>query len=403
MIVLHVSPYFAPAWSFGGVCRAVTDLARTQVRMGHRPLVLTTDARSRSSRLPAGEDRVDGIPVVRVRNLSLAARARLNLSTPVGFASALTSLLETYAPDVVHCHELRTIETLQAVRTVRRRQTAVVLSPHGTLPHATGRSRAKQLWDLVFTARMLPVFDGVVALTSAERADVEALWRSHGAPLEPARIPVVPNGVDPDAFAGRPPREEARARWGLGRGPVVLFMGRLTPRKNLPLLVGAFADAATSLPEARLLVAGPDEGDDVAARAAAARPGAAGRVVFAGAVDGADRLAAFAAADLFALPAVGEGFPVAALEALACGIPVVLSPECHFPEAAAAGAGLIVEPARERLAAVLSELLPDRPRLSAMGVRARDLARRQYAWTRVAADIEAGYRAAIAWRQTHPR
>ncbi|MEW6578859.1 MAG: glycosyltransferase, partial [Chloroflexota bacterium] len=269
--------------------------------------------------------------------------------------------------------------------------------------------------------------------TRDEAADARALWAKRGLDIP---IHIVPNGVHLDEFAALPARDVARARWGLGEGPVVLFLGRLHERKGVQLLLPAFAGALEHAPDARLLVAGPDEGmlaaltaqacalgltggDDTGSNRdkdapvgagletrpystpakrppvrEAARSGA--RVLFTGLLTGLDRLAALAAADLFALPAVGEGFSMAALEALACGLPVLLTPGCHFPEAAEAGAGVIVprkvEPLREALVALLS----DADRRAAMGQRARALVEARYTWPQIVAQMETAYAAVIA-------
>ena len=115
-------------------------------------------------------------------------------------------------------------------------------------------------------------------------------------------------------------------------------------------------------------------------------------------LSGDDRLAALSAADLFALPAVGEGFSMAVLEALACGLPVVLTPGCHFPEAEQAGAGVVVERAVEPLAAALRALLSDAVRRAEMSRAARSLVERCYTWPQVVAQLDDAYRAAIADR-----
>jgi glycosyltransferase involved in cell wall biosynthesis len=303
----------------------------------------------------------------------------------------------------VHCHELRTVETLRACRLGAAGGAAIVLSPHGTLPYATGRTSAKRMWDAVFARRTLPAFDAVLALTESERNDIHALWARYGVQPDAERVPVIPNGVDLCEFQRLPAREDARARWALGSGPVVLFMGRLAPRKALTLLVDAFAALAPAMPGARLLVAGPDEGAEGAARAAVRARGISDRVVFTGALSGDSRLAALAAADVFALPAVGEGFSVAALEALACGVPVVLSPECGFPEVASVGAGVIAGRSIPALTGALRDLLADPPALTGMRQRASCLARDRYSWATIAPRIDAAYRSAIAWRQARNR
>jgi glycosyltransferase involved in cell wall biosynthesis len=387
MTVLHVTPYFAPAWAFGGVCRAVTGLARAQASAGHSVVVLTTDALSRSSRITCAEEVLDGVRVVRVRNALAALRARVNLSTPPGFRSAARRLIDAHRIDVVHCHELRTLENVMVTRLAHPAMPPIVVSPHGTVPYGTGRSRAKLIWDRLLAARMLPSFAQVVALSPAEAADVRDLWERYRVPLRGDQIAVVPNGVDAGALAGPPARAQARARWKVGSDPVVLFLGRLIERKGLALLLSAFAEVLRAVPSARLVVAGPDEGAgaDVIARADAL--GIRNRVVLTGYVTGEDRLAAFAAADLFALPAVGEGLPIAVLEAMACGLPVAISPECQLADVGATGGGLVVPRTVEAWVAALIALLASAERRAVMGRLARAHAVEKYSWAQISSRV----------------
>lgn len=398
MNLLHVTPYYAPAWRYGGAVRAVTDLTRAQAAAGHRVVVLTTDALGPGERVPAAQETIDGVAVTRVRNCSAALRDRLNLSTPRGIAPAAARLIRDHAIDAVHCHELRTVEALRVAPVANRLGVPLVVSPHGTLPYDTGRGSVKRLWDRLFAARLLPRVDRVIALTAAEASDARAVWSRWGVGLPDGRISVVPNGVHLDDFAALPPGEGFRARWNLGDGPVVLFLGRLHERKGAQFLIPAFAQARDAAPDARLVIAGPDEGMLAALQGLAAAHGVAPQVTFTGMLAGDERLAALSAADVFALPAVGEGFSMAVLEALACGLPVILTPGCHFPEAEQAGAGVVVERAVAPLAGALRALLSDVDRRAEMSRAARALVERCYTWPQVVAQLDDAYRAAIAAR-----
>lgn len=395
MNLLHVIPYYAPAWAYGGSVRAATELTRALVRAGHRVTVLSTDTLSPSERASVLRETLDGVEVVRVRNLSNRLRGRLNLSTPRGLAAAARTLIAERGIELVHCHELRTVENLRVVPVAEALGVPLTVSPHGTLPLSTGRPTLKRAWDRLLGGRLLPHFDAVIALTRDEAADARVLWAARGIDIP---VYIVPNGVHLDEFAALPPRHVARARWNLGEGPVVLFLGRLHERKGVQLLLPAFAGALPHVPQARLLIAGPDEGMLAALQAQTRALGLEERVVFTGLLTGPDRLAALAAADLFALPAEGEGFSMAVLEALACGLPVLLTPGCHFPEAAEAGAGVIVPRAVEPLREALIDLLGDADRRAAMGRAARALVESRYTWPQIVAQMEAAYAAVITRR-----
>jgi glycosyltransferase involved in cell wall biosynthesis len=383
MRILHLTPYYAPAYAFGGVTRAVEGMARALSRRGHQVTVLTTDALDQTSRTtgPLESVEADGVRVVRARNQFVTLRGKANLSTPRGLRQAADSLL--LEVDIVHAHEFRTVENLLVLPHAAELELPLVLSPHGTLTTATGRGALKVLWDRLFSPMLARHFNAVVALTETESAEAEALWRRL-APDHSTKFAVVPNGIDPAEFADLSGGSAFRAHYGLGDAPVVLFMGRLHTRKGVDVLVRAFQQA--NVPGARLVIVGPDEG-----MLTALRPLLDDRIVVTGYLGGADRLAALAAADVFALPATGEGLSMAALEALGAGLPVILSPGCNLPEAESAGAGLIVAPQVDALADALARLLTDSAARATMGAAARRLISERFTWDAAAARLETVY------------
>jgi glycosyltransferase involved in cell wall biosynthesis len=396
MNLLHVIPYFAPAWAYGGVVRATTELTRALTDAGHRVVVVTTDTLSPSERIDTEEEIIDGVRVVRLRNWSNLLRGKLNLSSPRMFTATIRDLMAEHQIEVVHSHEMRTTENLRLAALTKELGVPLVLSPHGTLPYETGRQTVKQLWDRAFGTRLLPHFAQVIALTGAEADEARAVWSACGVPLPDERISIVPNGIHLDDFAALPPADPFRAQWGLGEGPVVLFLGRLQERKGVQFLIPAFAQAVETAPDAKLLIVGPDEGMLATAQAQVEEYELGDRVVFTGLLTGQDRLAALAAADLFAMPAVGEGFSMAVLEAMACGLPALLTPGCNFPEAAAEGAGIVAPREVPALADALTTLLTDSDQRASMGRCAQALIRERYTWAQVAAQMDAVYRRVAA-------
>ena len=379
MNILHLSPYYAPAYAFGGVVRAVEGMASALAARGHTVTVLTTDALDPLRRYtgPRDEDRA-GVRVVRVPNLFI--RSALNVSTPRGLGASAQRLLAQ--ADVIHIHEFRTVENLIATPRAKRLGRPVVLSPHGTLTLATGRGAVKAAWDRLFSAAVARRIRVVIALTERERDEARAAWAALG--VKGSEFVVVPNGVDP-ALLDRPGNGAAfRQRFGLGDAPVCLFLGRLHPRKGAHLLAQAFSQIEAS--GARLVIAGPDEG----ARELI-HPYVNERVTLTGYLGPAERLDALAAADLFALPATGEGLSLALLEALASGLPVLVTPGAGIPEIIAAGAGVEVTPDIAALAGALGDLLANPARRQAMGAAARQLVAAHYTWPAVAEQLEAVY------------
>jgi glycosyltransferase involved in cell wall biosynthesis len=195
---------------------------------------------------------------------------------------------------------------------------------------------------------------------------------------------VVPNGIDVEAYLGGS-RSAAEERFALSpRDVVVLFLGRLHPTKGAELLLEAFMRIAPSLPAARLVLAGPDEWGVASTFSKWIREAGLGqRVVFAGMVNGRDKIDLLGRADLLCLPSDAEGFSIAILEALASATPVVISPGCHFPEVEEAGAGRVVPRTVEALSNALGDLLRHPEQLTRMGARGRELVQHDYTWARV--------------------
>ena len=96
--------------------------------------------------------------VYRARNRSNTLRGKLNLSTPVGFEATARDLIQQYAIQVVHAHEVRTVENWRLAPLINRLSLPLLVSPHGTLPYDTGRGSVKRLWDRLFARRLLPAF-----------------------------------------------------------------------------------------------------------------------------------------------------------------------------------------------------------------------------------------------------
>lgn len=392
MKIVHLTPYYAPAYAFGGVVRAVEALAQAQAARGHAVTVVTTDAGVKTDagataeRLQGERDPGPGtVQVLRARNRSAWLRGHANLGTPMGLGAHMRAALA--GADVLHAHEFRTLENLIALPAAARAGVPIVLSPHGTLDPTTGRSGLKRLWDRALSPRTARLIAAVAALTEDEAGQVRAHWQALGLPMPP--IAVIANGIDAAAFAHLSGGAAFRAQWQIPPAArLILFLGRLHPRKGAHLLAEALGRLKRD--DAWLVLAGPDEGGFALVRAQPHTDPA--RIVVTGYLAGAARLAALAAADLFVLPAVGEGLPLAALEALAAGVPVLVSPECHLPEVAAFGAGVVAAPTVDALAEALASLLAaDSARRATMGENARRLARTRFDLKHTAALNEALY------------
>ncbi len=388
MHILHLTPYYTPAYAFGGVVRSVEGMTQVLHQRGHRITVLTTDALDQTSRYANhAEEIINGIQVYRSPNVSPQLRGKVNLSTPNKMQALAQQILDDV--DVLHCHEFRTIENLVVTPIAQQMKIPMILSPHGTLIHSTGRSRLKKAWDTLLSPALARRFDHVIALTHQELVDAQALWTQFGKRKIPAEFHIIPNAIDPTIYQRLPNADEFRQRYGIGDATVVLFMGRLQARKGVDLLAQAFIKA--DMPNTRLLIVGPDEGMQPTLESYHDE-----RIILTGYLEGNERLQAYAVTDVFALPAIGEGLSMAVLEALASGIPVLISPGCNLPEVAEYEAGLIVDVEVDAIEQALKTLLSSSTKLHDIGLNGQDLVQEKFTWEQIAEQFETVYQQAIS-------
>lgn len=237
------------------------------------------------------------------------------------------------------------------------------------------KQNKKKIYLALIEKRNIRHAAAIHCLTRREADQVRAL-------VPEARCAVIPNAatIDPSPVADAH-REALYARFpGLRGTRVVLFLSRIHQKKGLDLLVPAFARVAARVPDAHLVIAGPDEGGYRATVEGLVRDHRLeARVTFTGLVNGEEKRAVFQAAALFALPSYSEGLPVVGLEALAMGLPVAITRECNIDEEVLeAGAGVIVDHTVESVADAIERLLADRDAARAMGEAGRRLARERF-------------------------
>lgn len=306
MKFLHVAPFLAPAG--GGLTEAVAGLAAALRDAGHECAV----AAPSNARFP-----VSGI--FRERGLDVAT-APLRGPGLLGFApgwSALVSRLAAQA-DAVVLHSLWTGSVFAAGRAAFRSGAKVVYAPHGCLlPVRLACLRLPKIAAAaLFQRRHLRRADLLLSMSDYETDSFRA-WGLDNP------VCTAPCGLDTASLRG--PCDPAAFRRRVGVPPdakILLSLSRLQFIKGIDILIQAFA--ALDAQDWHLVLAGPDErGTRAGLERLARRSGAADRIHFAGDVRDAEKRAAFAAADLFALASRGENFGITVAEALMSGVPVV--------------------------------------------------------------------------------
>jgi glycosyltransferase involved in cell wall biosynthesis len=389
MRILHVTSSLAP--ELGGPSKATIEMARWVAARGHKVEIFTTDW--------GLEGRVDvsGVPVpegaAAIRYFPVHSPRVFKTSWPLWQAL----MREVSRFDVVHLHSLYLFHNWATPIACRRAGVPYILRPHGVLdPYIRRRHRwRKSVIEALFQNRVLREAEAIHYTAEEERRLAEP--HAHN-----PRGVVVPLGIDLGEYERLPDPYVFFARYPETRGRrIVLFLSRLHVKKGLEFLVPAFARVAASRPDLHLVVAGPDEGMGATLRGWIRDAGLETRASIVGMLTGADKLAAFAAATVFVLPSHTENFGVAVLEAMAAGLPVLISDQVNiWREISDAGAGIIVRTETGAVEAGLARLL-DHPEIAnRMGQAGRRLAEERFAWPRVAAALEALYAEVASSRKT---
>lgn len=344
--VLHITPTFWPATHWGGPIYSAKALCDGLDARGDVAIrVLTTDSAGSGGRVPARATDEDAYPVIRSRRIAGA-------SVAPGLAARLPG--EIGRADVVHVSATYSFPTLPALLAASARRRPVVWSPRGALQATAEWADAPRRTAKIAFERLAQILRPemtVLHVTSEEEAARSV------ANLPGIEAVVIPNSVElPPEPGHRAWRPDGRLR--------LLFLSRLHPKKGLDLLL----DAMERLPDhVSLDVYG--DGDEPHASRLRARAGTMPRVRLHGAIDGAAKTAAFAAADLFVLPSWSENFGNVVAEALAHGVPVLTTDRTPWRKLQSHGCGAVIDPGSDDLAqAILAH--GDRD-LAAMGRRGR--------------------------------
>jgi glycosyltransferase involved in cell wall biosynthesis len=345
--VTHVIPSMDA--STGGPPVAVLGWSRGLRELGDSSTIVTTslaglpgwragETNSRAPRLPVGHE---------------SEEIRIARATPpyrIAYSRRLRRVLEQSIrrSDVVHVHTLYLYPTYAACSAARRLGVPLVVSPHGALdPYILRHGRfQKRLTDILWQRRALDEADWLIVATQEEGELIRPLGLR-------APVAVVPLGLELDTFAlAADGRREPFPH-------VIVNHGRLAPKKSLDVLIESLPIIHRTVPGVRLRLIGPDpHGVARDLRSRAEGLGVAGFVDILGPMYGDELARSVASATLWVLPSASENFGIAVAEAMAAGVPVIVSAEVNLAAAAlAAGACRVASREPERLARSIVELL----------------------------------------------
>jgi glycosyltransferase involved in cell wall biosynthesis len=387
MRILHVIPDLSP--ETGGPVTAVLGLAEAQAAMGHEVCIASSDYGVKS------KPHLNGVEF----KLFQCRYDSWRWAPELG--RYLEQLVKNY--DVVMVESLWQYPTFIAGRVCRAANKPYVVSPNGMLDD----------WSLSQKAWKKKPYIALIERTTLQRANAihltseGELTNSH---LNKWQVPkvVIPLGLHESKYTNLPDEADFFSRYPeLSGKRIVLFLGRLHYKKQPDVVIRAFHQACSQMPDAHLVLAGTGEQSYIKRLEALANNlGIQDRVLFAGLLEGEAVREAYRAAAVFVLPSWQENFGLAMVEAMAAGCPVAVSNHIDLaPDIRQARAGLVAPPNTEATAAAIARLLQDEELRREMGERGRQLVLEKFTWERCARefnevfdDILTGRNKSSAWR-----
>jgi glycosyltransferase involved in cell wall biosynthesis len=292
--------------------------------------------------------------------------------------------------DLVHIHAVFNHACIAAARACRKYSVPYIVRPLGTLDPWSMKQKSlkKSLFWQVAAKRMMRDAAAVHYTAKAEKeATEQSLGLNHGR--------VVPLGIDAELFVTPLNQENFAANFPeLVMQPYVLVLSRLHPKKGLDILLDAFLSLVKEpeFAEWRLVLAGEGPVDFVSLLKEKVRAeGASAVVFFPGWLQGERKNGVLRYSCLLALPSYQENFGLCLMEAMACGIPVLVSPHVNLAaEIEAAGSGWIAAVDKDAIKAALAEALGNEAERSTRGRAGKTLSL-NFTWDKVAADLKTLY------------
>lgn len=293
--------------------------------------------------------------------------------------------------DLVLIHSLYQFTSTAAAHYCRKFRVPYVLRPHGILDSALARRRRwllKWAYIQLFEKRN---FNYAAAIQYSSRME-EELARQFMTVKSPSLL--IPEGISLDPYSKLPSRGTFRAKYPEMTGrSLILHLGRIDQKKGLELLVEAFSRVASDRDDVHLVLAGSGDRDYVTRISGMLRDlGASDRATITGHLDDDEKVAVMRDADVFVLPSYGENFGISVVEAMACGLPVVISDKVAIStEIAEAEAGIVTTCQPEKIADAMEQLLDDPSLRLTLGRNGNALVNAQFRVERMAERMEIAY------------
>lgn len=380
MRILQVVTYISPDGAYGGPVRVAINQAKALTEQGH-DVVVAAAAGGFEGPLPA---EFDGFPVRLFPGRRVMPKTGFAGLTSPRLLSWLATAVK--GADVVHVHLARDLVTLPASKVALLARKPFVVQTHGMIDR-TDNPLAVPL-DSFLTRPVLRQARTVFYLTDRECKDLTDVAG------DGLQLAYLPNGV------ALPKVQAVEQRVGPQSNPEVLYLARLHSIKRPTLMVDAARALGRKHSQALFTLVGPDEGQAAEVQSATRMAKLEDRVIWAGPIPPDQTLERMRSASIYVLPSSAEVFPMAVLEAMSVGLPVIVTDGCGLaPMIESRSAGLVCGQSAEEFAEAVGILLGDPDRRIAMGANARRAVTELHSVQRVAQSLGDMYGAISEFRE----
>jgi len=342
MNILQITPTFIPS-KFGGVKTISYLVSHSLVNRGHSVTVYTTDAEIGNDRLKIDSRhiKIENIEIRYFRNLNNIMAYRFRVFLPFGFFSAIKKELSKY--DIIHIHDFRSYLSIVTCYYAKRNKIPYIIQAHGSLPRYLGKTRFKQIFDILWGYSILHNATKVIALTTYESQQYIKMGVSE------EKIEIIPNGIDYSEFLTTVENGAFRKKYRIDiTQRIVLFIGRINKIKGIDLLIESFFEVYKDFPNCILIIVGPDDGFLSILKDQIYKLKIQNNIIFTGPLYGIEKYEVYHDADVFVLPSIYDAFPNTVLEAWVCRTPVIVTKGCLISNIVK-NAGYVVDANAEEL------------------------------------------------------
>ncbi|WP_241537556.1 glycosyltransferase [Cyanobacterium aponinum] len=295
--------------------------------------------------------------------------------------------------DIIHTNAVFSLPNIPAYWACQKHHIPYVITPHGMLePWALAyKAFKKKIFYHLLEKPAMNKASGIQATASLEKDNIKTLNLK-------APIFFIPNGIYAEDFISLPSTSLFLEKFPETKNrQLILFLGRIDPKKGLDLLAPAFAKINQQFPDTHLVIAGPDNvGYLPTVKNYFQELGCLDQVTFTGMLTGEMKYSALASASIYIAPSYSEGFSMSILEGMASGLPCIFTTACNFPEAKEAQAAKVVEVNVEEITEALSLCLSHPQEAKEMGLRAREFILNNYTWDKIAGSLISVYQEIIS-------